>query len=137
MKIAIVYDSSTGTTERAAEAMGAHLSALGHDCHVQSLRQADPADLAQADLIGVGSWVKGWFVIRQHPTARTLQFIDKFGNLDGQQVFVFCTYKIAIGSTLKVMAAKLTGKGAQVVGKFSYRGAEPTQSFKDFAAKLG
>ena len=62
MKIAIVYDSSTGTTAKAAEAMGKTLQEQGHECQVQSVMQADPAAVSEADLICVGSWVHGLFI---------------------------------------------------------------------------
>ena len=68
MNIAIVYDSSTGTTANAAKAMGKAITGHGHQCHVQSVSLADPATIAQADLICVGSWVKCLLIIQQHPT---------------------------------------------------------------------
>ena len=85
MKIAIVYDSSTGTTAKAAQKMGKTLEEHGHQCRVQSVAQADPASVSEADLICVGSWVKGLFIIRQHPTEGTMRFIDQLGNLEGKQ----------------------------------------------------
>ena len=81
MNIAIVYESSTGTTARAAEAMGRAFAALGHQCQVQSVSKADPAEVAKADLICIGAWVKGMFVIGQHPSGGSLMFIDRLGSL--------------------------------------------------------
>ena len=136
MKIAIVYDSSTGTTAKAAQRMGKTLEAHGHQCRVQSVAQADPASVSEADLICVGSWVKGLFIIRQHPTEGTMRFIEQLGNLEGKQTVVFCTYKLAVGSTLRQMAKALEGKGAKVLGQFKYRGPEPKNKFASFARSL-
>ncbi|NCF68696.1 MAG: hypothetical protein GWP61_22275 [Chloroflexi bacterium] len=136
MNISIVYDSSTGTTAKAAETMGNMLEIHGHQCRVQSLAQAEPANVSEADLICVGSWVKGLFIIRQHPTEGTMRFIEQLGNLEGKQTVVFCTYKLAVGSTLRQMAQALEGKGAKVVGQFKYRGPEPNNKFASFAASL-
>ena len=136
MKIAIVYDSSTGTTAKAAEAMGKTMEELGHQCRVQSVAQANPAGVSEADLICVGTWVKGLFIIRQHPTEGTMQFIEQLGDLSGKNAVVFCTYKLAIGSTLRQMANALEGRGAKVVGQFKYRGPEPSNKFASFAASL-
>ncbi len=136
MNIAIIYDSSTGTTAKAAETMGKTFEELGHTCRVQSVTKADPADVSEADLICVGSWVKGLFIIRQHPTEGTMRFIEQLGNLEGKQTVVFCTYKLAVGSTLRQMAQALEGKGAKVVGQFKYRGREPNNKFASFAASL-
>ena len=136
MNIAIVYDSSTGTTAKAAEVMGKMLEDQGHQCRVQSVAQADPADISEADLICIGTWVKGLFIIFQHPTEETMQFIEQLGSLAGKNVVVFCTYKLAAGSTLSQMAKALEAKGANVVGQFKYRGPEPNSEFASFAKSL-
>ena len=136
MNVAIVYDSSTGTTAKAAEAMGNIIEAQGHHCHVQRIAEANPAEVSQADLICIGSWVKGLFIIRQHPTEGTLRFIKQLDDLSGKNAVVFCTYKLAIGSSLRQMANALEGKGATVVEQFKYRGPEPDGTFSTYAASL-
>ena len=136
MNIAIIYESSTGTTAKAAETMGKTFEELGHTCRVQSVAKADPADVLEADLICVGSWVKGLFIILQHPTEGTMQFIERLGDLSGKKVVVFCTYKLATGKTLRQMVKAIEGKGANVVGQFKYRGPEPNNKFASFAASL-
>ena len=136
MNIAIVYDSSTGTTAKAAEAMGKTLEAHGHQCRVQSVEHADPADVSEADLICIGSWVKGLFIILQRPTERSMQFIERLGNLTGKKAMVFCTYKVATGSMLSRMSKALEGKGAKVLGQFKYRGPEPNSEFASLAKSL-
>ena len=136
MNIAIVYESSTGTTAKAAEAMGKTLEEHGHQCQIQSVREADPAEVAEADLICIGAWVKGLFIIRQHPSEYAMHFIGQLGDLAGKNAMVFCTYKLAAGSTLRQMAKGLEAKGANVVGQFKYRGPEPNSSFVSFASSL-
>lgn len=136
MNVAIVYDSNTGTTARAAEQMGRTLEGNGHQVEVQSVSSADPADVSQADLICVGGWVKGLFIIRQHPSLGAMQFIEGLGHLSGTKAVAFCTYKLATGSTLSKMTKALESKGAQVVGQFKYRGPEPSDSFASFASSL-
>ncbi|MEZ4662327.1 MAG: flavodoxin family protein [Caldilineaceae bacterium] len=136
MNIAIVYDSSTGATASAANAMAKTLEEYGHQCHTQSVFQADPDIVSQADLICIGSWVKGIFIIMQHPTKETMRFIDRLGDLTGKQALVFCTYKLAVGPTLRRMAQRLEQQGAQVVAQFKYRGPEPSDEFASFVASL-
>ena len=136
MNIAIVYDSSTGTTASAAKAMGKKMEELGHQCQVQSVTEADPADVSAADLICIGSWVKGLFIIMQHPTEETMQFIERLDDLSGKNVVVFCTYKLAVGSSMHKMAEALEKKGAKVVGQYKYRGSEPDNQFESFAMSL-
>jgi flavodoxin len=136
MKIAIVYDSSTGRTRQAAEAMGKIMEAHGHQCLVQSVTGADPTEVAKADLICIGGWVKGLMIILQHPSEGSLEFINQLGNLSGRKAIVFCTYLLAAGSTLRQMASALEGKGANVVGQFKYRGSKPDNVFATYAASL-
>lgn len=136
MKIAIIYDSRTGTTAKAAESMGKIFQERGHSCTVQSIAMADPSEMSDIDLICVGSWVQGLFIIMQHPTEGTMQFIQRLGDLSGTKAVVFCTYKLAAGPTLNQMGAALEGKGAEVVGRFKYRGPDPNSQFLSFASAL-
>jgi flavodoxin len=136
MNIAIVYDSSTGTTKKAAESMGKLMREKGHQVNVQSVNDADPGEVSAADLICIGSWVQGLFIIMQHPTGMTTYFIDQLGDLTGKKTVVFCTYKLAAGSTMAQMAKALEGKGATVVGQFKYRGPEPNKQFASFVKSL-
>lgn len=136
MKVAIVYDSSTGTTAKAAEAMARIMEEHGHQCQVQSVAVAKTADVAEADLICLGAWVKGLFIIMQHPSEGAMRFVGRLDNLAGKKAVVFCTYKLATGSTLSKMANALEGKGADVIGQFKYRGPEPNHSFAAFVSSL-
>ncbi len=136
MNIAIVYESNTGTTATAAQAMGRELANLGHQCQVQSVAKADPAEVTKADLICIGAWVKGMFVVGQHPSEGALKFIGRLGNLAGKRVVVFCTYKIAAGSTLSQMGKALESQGATVVGKFHYRGSHPDAQFTQWVQAI-
>jgi flavodoxin len=116
--------------------MGKMMEENGHQCSVDLVTGADPAEVSEADLICIGTWVKGLFIIMQHPTEGSMQFIERLGNLEGKKALVFCTYKLAAGSTLSRMAKALEGKGAKVVGQFKFRGPEPTDEFVSFAKSL-
>lgn len=137
MKVAIVFDSETGTTKAAAEAMAEVVRAAGHDCTVGSVRDADPATVSGADAICVGSWCKGLFFIRQHATEATMGFIDGLSSLDGKPAAVFCTYKTAAGRMLPKMAARLQSRGADVTGSFKSRGPVAAPGFGDWVESLG
>ncbi len=136
MKVAIVYDSSTGKTKAAAEQMGEAARAAGHECSVQSVLDADPAEVTVADAVCIGSWCKGLFVIRQSATPATMGFIDRLGSLDGKPAAVFTTYDIAIGKTLKKMATPLEARGARVTGKLKSKGPHAAKEFGDWLQTL-
>lgn len=129
VKVAIVYDSSTGKTKAAAEQMGETARAAGHDCTVESIQTADPAQVTAADAVCVGSWTKGLFVILQGPTKATMSFMGRLGSLDGKPAAVFATYDLAVGKTLKKMAAPLESRGARVTGELKSKGPHAAKGF--------
>ena len=137
MNVAIVFDSKTGTTKGAAEAMAELVRGSGHDCTVNSVQDADPATVSAADAICVGSWCQGLFFVAQHATEATMAFIDSLSNLDGKPAAVFCTYKTAAGKMLPKMAARLRNRGANVSGSFKSRGPVAAKGFNHWVASLG
>ncbi len=137
MKVAIVFDSETGTTKAAAEAMAQLVRAAGHGCTVSSVQDADPAEVSAADAVCVGSWCKGLFFVFQHASEATMDFIDSLDELDGKPAAVFCTYKTAVGGMLPKMAARLESRGADVTGSFKSRGPVAAAGFGDWIESLG
>ena len=137
MNVAIVFDSKTGTTKAAAEAMAETVRAAGHHCTVSSVQEADPAIVSAADAICVGSWCKGIYIVLQHATKATMDFIDRLGDLDGKPAAVFCTYKLATGGMLPKMATSLGGRGANVTGLFKSRGPVAADGFGGWVERLG
>ena len=136
MRVAIVYDSSTGKTKAAAQQMGDAVTAAGHECTVESVQDADPAEVTKADAICVGSWTKGLFIILQGPTKATIDFISRLGALNGKPAAVFVTYDLAVGGTLKKMAGPLEAKGARVSGRFKAKGPNAAPEFKAWLERL-
>lgn len=136
MRIAIVYDSRTGTTKAAAEKMAELATGKGHTCSVSSVQDADSADVSGADAVCVGSWTEGLFFILQHATKATMAFIDTL-SLEGKPAAVFCTYKTATGKTLPKMAQAMKDRGARVSGEFKARGADVPDGFSTWVDDLG
>lgn len=137
MNVVIVFDSKTGTTKAAAEAMAELVRAAGHQCTVSSVQDTDPAIVSAADAICVGSWCKGLFFVLQHATKATTDFIDGLPSLDGKPAAVFCTYKTAVGGMLSKMAVRLRNRGADVTGMFRSRGPVASAGFGEWVASLG
>lgn len=106
---AVIYRSATGTTRRLAEEIGEHLAARGCTTTVQSVGEADPAAAAAADVLLLGCWTSGLFVIAQHPDEPWLAFVRELPALAGTKVGLFTTYKLATGSMFARMRAALPG----------------------------
>lgn len=119
MKIAVVYASRTGNTRRAAALIGAAAEDRGHEVTVQSVDALDFKPLAEADLVVLGTWVAGHFVIGQKPgDARRLARVPK---LTGKPVAVFLTYALNPGSALSKFERTLTAEGTNVLGGYAWK----------------
>jgi flavodoxin len=106
----VVYRSATGTTRRLAEEIGAHLVARGVTASVQSVGDADPASLAGVDLVLLGCWTSGLFVVAQHPDEPWKAFARDIPTLERAKVGLFTTYKLATGSMFARMRGVLGGR---------------------------
>ena len=119
MKIAVVYASRTGNTRRAAELIGAAFADRGHEITVQPVTGLDFKSLAEADLVVLGTWVSGHFVIGQKAgDARRLARVPK---LTGKQVAIFMTYALNPGPALSKFEKLLTRQGANVIGGYAWK----------------
>ncbi len=107
---AIVYRSRTGTTRRFAEEIGAHLRTRGMQVVVASVGDADPAALAEADVVLLGCWTNGLFVVLQHPDQPWIDFVRAIPELRGPRVGLFATYRLLTGSMFGKMRAELSGR---------------------------
>jgi flavodoxin len=134
MRVAIVYDTSTGTTAGAAEKMAEVVRAAGHECTVANVSNATNA-LSGSRAAVLGAWTKGWFVIRQHPSEPMMRFLED-ATLTGKPVAVFATYTLAIGSTLRQMANAAESAGGKVTGMYKVKGPKVPEGFEAWVASL-
>ncbi|WP_327229355.1 flavodoxin family protein [Streptomyces murinus] len=123
MRTVIVCASvSHGNTRRVADSMAQVLGA-----RVVSPEQADPAELADADLVGFGS---GVFYSRLHPAL--MSFAKALPTGRGR-AFVFATSglpEIPLMSFTRPLVRLLEGKGFEVDGSFSCRAFDTWTPFK-------
>jgi flavodoxin len=130
MQIAVVYASRTGNTRRAAELLGTAFEERGHAVSVHPVDRLDFKALADADLVVLGTWVAGHFVIGQKPgDARRLARVPK---LTGKRVALFLTYAINPGSALSKLERAVTREGAQVLGGFAWNRSTLPAGVEDF-----
>lgn len=130
MKVAVVYASRTGNTRRAAELIGTAIEDRGHTVAVAPVDDLDYKVLADADLVVLGTWVAGHFVIGQKPgDARRLAKVPK---LTGKQVAIFLTYAINPGSALSKFERLLTREGVDVIGGYAWKRSNLPAGVDDF-----
>jgi len=130
MQIAVVYASRTGNTRRAAELIGTAFEERGHGVSVQPVDGLDFKALADADLVVLGTWVSGHFVIGQKPgDARRLARVPK---LTGKPVALFMTYAINPGGALGKLEQTILRQGGRVLGGYAWKRSALPAGVEDF-----
>lgn len=135
MKAAILVESLTGNTWKAGELIADQLQQGGWGITALSrVRQPDYAALQAADVVLVGTWVHGLFVVGQTPWA--LGELAKLPAMKGKLAAAFLTYALNPGSSLQKMTKVLDSLGAEVLGGVALHRAKLPQHTEEFAARL-
>ncbi len=139
--VLVCYESRGGRTEKAAEALAAEFSDAGHRVRTLPIGRVGPLELANADVIVIGTWVEGLVVAKVGPAKAMADWLAALPRLGGKTVGIFCTFSVAPRGTLPAMRRVLQDKGADVVAQAAFGpgelGARPT-SFgpAGFAAEI-
>lgn len=134
MNAVIIYESLTGTTEKAAFRIASELRALRVEATPMSIKAVDEAALAAADLVVIGTWTDGIFVVGQKP-ARAKR-IAALPSLAGKRAVVYCTYALDPGHTLDKLVALVEGLGADVIGGYAMVRHNLNADVEDFVDRL-
>ncbi len=113
MKVLILYESCTGNTAFATEALRRLLEKEGHECSRMRYREANPSELGGYDLYCFASPVMSF-----SPLAPVLDFLGKMPRLSGKPAFIFFTCAGWPGVAPRIMARKLRKRGLEVLGDF-------------------
>lgn len=120
MKALVIYYSKKGTTRQFAYEIDKFLKSAELDSRMISIYDVQPEDINQADILLIGCWTHGLFVILQHPDKTWRQYARQFPELAGKKVGFFTTYKLATGSMFSKMNKTLKEKLAEPV-KFNLK----------------
>lgn len=134
MKAAIIYESLTGNTEKAANLIAAELRSAGHQASVHPITRVDYQALADADMVVVGSWTDGLLFVGQKPGRAGR--LKQFPHLAGKRCVVFCTYAIDVGRTLQKLSNIMEDRGANVIGGMAIKRSDLEGGAQDFVDRL-
>jgi hypothetical protein len=113
MRAVVIYESLTGNTARAARLIGEAARAEGVDVSVYPITAIGLKDLAEADLVFVGTWVDGLILFGHRPgRAGRLKAMPV---IDGKRTAAFMTYAVHAGKALARFERVLEERGATVV----------------------
>lgn len=134
MHAVVIYESLTGNTAKAGQAIAAALSAEGLSTQAFPITRIDYQALSDADLVIVGSWVDGLILVGQRPGR--LGRIKAMPALAGKRAVVYLTYAIDPGKSLQKMSDAISARGADVLGGQLIRRDKLDAGVADFVAKV-
>lgn len=135
MKAALLVESLTGHTWKAAELIAGNLVQEGWTITgLQALRQPDHRAIQSADIVLIGTWVHGAFLIGQAPW--NIGAIRALPAMAGKRAATFCTFALNPGRTLDAMDRAVSGLGTEVIGGLALHRAKVGQHAEVFAERL-
>jgi flavodoxin I len=115
MKAALLVESLTGNTWKAAEVIGTKLSQ--ERWSITGLSKVGSPDLSsveQADIVLIGTWTHGFFVVGQTPWA--LGKIANLPTMRGKKAACFLTFALNAGKSIDKLSTAVGQTGAEVIG---------------------
>ena len=135
MKAAILFESLTGNTRKAGEFIAANLQQEGWGITgVCPVRRPEMAAIQDADVIIVGTWVHGLFVVGQQPWG--LGAIGHLPAIKGKLAATYCTFALNPGRTLDRLDGAVSALGAEVIGGLALNRTKLYDHAEEFAARL-
>lgn len=115
MKAALLVESLTGNTWQAAELIGDKLQQERWTITgLSRVGKPDLASIQQADIVVVGTWTHGLFVVGQAPFA--LGNIANLPTMRGKKAACFLTFALNAGKSIDKLTTAVGQTGADVVG---------------------
>jgi hypothetical protein len=115
----VIYESLTGNTARAARLVGEHAAAAGAEVHVFPIDDIGLKELAEADVVFVGTWVDGLILVGHRPGRAGK--LRRLPVIDGKRAALFMTYAVHAGKALERFRTVVEERGATVVGGQLFR----------------
>ena len=135
MKAVVLFESLTGNTRKAGELIANKLQSEGIGItDVSPVRQPDHGAIQTADLVIVGTWVHGLFVVGQAPFG--LGGLHHLPAIAGKQVATYCTFALNPKHSLDKMASALTARGGEVIGGLALHRSKLDAHTDEFVARL-
>ncbi len=135
MKAALLVESLTGNTWKAAEKIAADLEQERWTITgVNKVRQPDLAAIQDADMVLVGTWVHGFFVVGQAPWG--VSTISNLPAMRGKRAAVFCTFALSPANSLDKLTRAVEATGADVVGGLALSRSKLDEHSEIFASRL-
>ena len=135
MKAALLVESLTGNTWKAAERVGNLLQQESWSITgLVPVRDPDHAAIQDAEFVIVGTWVDGLFVVGQRPRGQSA--IAKLPMMRGKRSAVFCTFALHPGKTLDKLTKAVLTRGPEVLGGVAMNRSKLDEHTEVFVERL-
>ena len=114
MKIAVVYESRTGNTARAATMIGAAAESFGHQVGVWPTRKTSLDFLTDADMVFLGTWTDG-VIIGGHRPGDASRLLNLPG-IWSKPTAGFLTYALHAGNVVNGLGNVVRLRGGDWIG---------------------
>ena len=130
MNIVVIHQSRSGNTKKAAELIGGAIASSENKVTVRSTENLDFKELADADLIFVGTWVDGLILFGHRPG--DIGKLNLIPTLWGNTVVAFMTHAVNPGKAASKFSSFLEAKGAKVISSRSINKRELDSEIRPF-----
>ena len=130
MNIVVIHQSRSGNTKKAAELIGGAIASSENKVTVRSTENLDFKELADADLIFVGTWVDG-LILFGHRSG-DIGKLNLIPPLWGKNVVAFMTHAVNPGKAASKFSSFLEAKGAKVISSRSINKRELDSEIRPF-----
>jgi glutamate synthase (NADPH) small chain len=119
-RVLVAYESRGGRTARAAGLIAEGLRTTGAVVRAVPMAQVGISDLAETDLLVIGTWVEGLVVTGVRAAAATRAWLASLPRLPGLRTATFCTFAVAPKGTLTAMRQELENRGMVVLSEEAF-----------------
>ncbi|MBK8027505.1 MAG: hypothetical protein IPK19_40495 [Chloroflexi bacterium] len=119
MNVLVLYNSRSGHTRAAAEAISRAVREEKHFATVRSVAEVRGTDVAQCDLLFIGTWIRGFILFGVKPAGVEL-WAPSLPNLMNKPTGVFCTYRYNPRNSLDTLSLWVSDRGANVVAQHAF-----------------
>ena len=135
MKAVVLVESLTGNTWKAGEMIATKLQDSGIGItELCRVREPDHGAIQRADLVIVGTWVDGLFVVAQKPRGESA--LGKLPAMVGKKAATFCTFGLNPGKTIDKLDRIVASRGPEVVGGLALHRSKLPKHTDEFVERL-
>ena len=135
-RVLIAYETRSGKTKEVAGRLEQALEPVAAEVACLPLSQVGPAQLAETDLLVLGTWVEGFVVAGVGPAKATKKWLAKLPRMAGVEVALFCTFGVNPKGTLAAMRKPLEDSGARVVAEAALGRRDSDSTLEELVSKL-